>query len=36
MGDAVVSRGGCNKGIVSGWAGTLHVETGEEARNGAG
>ncbi|MDT5399979.1 MAG: hypothetical protein QOK33_3210 [Mycobacterium sp.] len=36
MGDAVGSRGGCNKGIVSGWAGNLHVETGEEARNGAG
>lgn len=33
--DAVGSRGGCNQGIVSGWAGNLHVETGADSSDGA-
>jgi hypothetical protein len=28
-------RGGCNQGIMSGWAGTLHVETNQDATDGA-
>jgi hypothetical protein len=27
--------GGCNTGSMSGWAGNLHVETGDDALNGA-
>jgi hypothetical protein len=27
--------GGCNTGSMSGWSGTLHVETYDDARNGA-
>jgi hypothetical protein len=27
--------GGCNTGSMSGWSGTLHVETGKDAENGA-
>ena len=27
--------GGCNTGAMSGWSGTLHVETGQDAQNGA-
>jgi hypothetical protein len=33
--DARGVRGGCNQGIISGWAGTLHVETNEDALDGA-
>jgi hypothetical protein len=27
--------GGCNTGAMSGWSGTLHVETNQDAQNGA-
>ncbi|MDT5399655.1 MAG: hypothetical protein QOK33_2886 [Mycobacterium sp.] len=27
--------GGCNTGSMSGWSGTLHVETDADAANGA-
>jgi hypothetical protein len=33
QGDGV--RGGCNTGAMSGWSGTLHVETDDDALNGA-
>lgn len=28
--------GGCNEGFVGSWAGTLHIETGQDAENGRG
>lgn len=32
--DARGVRGGCNQGIMSGWAGTLHIESNADALNG--
>ena len=28
--------GGCNEGFVGSWAGTLHIETDQDAENGRG